>query len=305
MKKLKILDWYCHQGHQYEFFKTGHDFYLVGIDGGKPNWNGMHRPLNSNVNLIYEKEISKINFDAVIIRSPILPIKYTNVIRRGAKPIAVVQTTNAFPFPRECRHVVWNCLSVLNSNRHRYPKMNHYHIVHGFDPEEFKKIDLEKNNRILTVANVFKKRSQIMGYNLWKGISDELGLIDLVGHGNTDINRNDNVAESLEALVRIYNKYNVYFNPTQSSAMPRSRAEAVMCGMPLVSTNNFDIDLYFKNGKTAILSNNKDELLTGLKMLINNENMQKDYSLSSRQIAIEKFHIKDYLLKWNQIFGMI
>ena len=48
---LKILDTlYCHQGHQYEFFKLPYDFYLCQSSQPQivPNW-GVGRPKRDNV----------------------------------------------------------------------------------------------------------------------------------------------------------------------------------------------------------------------------------------------------------------
>ena len=64
--KYKILDWYVHQGNQREFFKTGHNFSLLGVDGNLPTWDINHRPLNSNVRLITDDEANSEIFDYVI-----------------------------------------------------------------------------------------------------------------------------------------------------------------------------------------------------------------------------------------------
>lgn len=301
MERYKILDWYVHQGHQKEFFKLSHDFYLVGADSGIPNWNEKHRSLSRNVNLITEVDARQIDFDIVIIRSPIDKVRYSHFIDRGAIPISVIQTTNAYTLPKQCKHVVWNSLDVMNRYSKTIPDKNHHYIVHGYDPNEFAVLDLEKNNRVLTVANAFKRRSQIMGYDLWIYMLRNLKVLDVVGHKNFDISLYISEAETFEELIKIYNTYSIYFNPTKSSAMPRSRAEAAMCGMPLVSTDNFDIGMYFTHDKNAILSNDRKVLKEGISKLLESKEMQKEYGGLSREIAIQHFNIKDYLDKWNYV----
>jgi glycosyltransferase involved in cell wall biosynthesis len=84
--------------------------------------------------------------------------------------------------------------------------------------------------------------------------------------------------------------------------MPRSRGEAAMCGMPIVSTDNFDVKNYFQNNKSAILSNNPTELTTALRLLVKNETLRLELGLAAREVAIKNFHIKDYIRKINNVF---
>jgi glycosyltransferase involved in cell wall biosynthesis len=300
--KLKILDWYVHQGHQYEFFKTGHDFYLLAPNGSVPKWNKKHRPLGENVSLVSDGKVRDEKFDIVVIRSPIHSRKYERHIKQGAVPVAVVQTTTPYNIDPRCRHVVWNSAEVMKSSKALFPKKNHYYIVHGYDPDEFRPLDINKNNRVLTVANAFKSRSAIMGYPLWAKVKKDIRVLDVIGHGNYEMYRRNREANSLEHLIRLYNSYAIYFNPTKSSAMPRSRAEAAMCGMPIVTTNNFDIGNYFYNKQNAVVSNSSKELIGGIKRLLRSEQMRVDYGEAARETAIKHFHINHYLRKWNKVF---
>jgi glycosyltransferase involved in cell wall biosynthesis len=302
MEKLNIMDWYVHQGHQYEFFKTGHNFYLSAANGQLPNWNADHRPLLSNINQKTEKECLGKKYDVVIVRSPIPVARYEIFVKRGAIPVAVVQTTSPFKVPKYVKHMVWNSLSVMEKYKVQFPWCKHYHIVHGFDPQEFKRKPLDRNGKILTVANVFKTRNKFMGYDLWQHVSQNVTDCDVVGHGNEDILGSLPEAETFEKLLETYSKYNAFFNPTRESAMPRSRGEAAMMGLPIVSTKNFDIDLYFQNGKSAILTNDRDEIIKALNDLKMNPELVEERGRLAREAAIKHFHINDYLQKWNDIF---
>ena len=299
MKKLRILDYFVHGGHQYEFVKTGHTFYLVDPSSLRPNWDVNDRPLLSNVNLITEQEAFRKLYDVVIIRSPINIDRYRPFLKRGAKSVAVVQTTSPYKIPNETKHVVWNCYKSME--KYKYPNKNNYHIVHGFDPNEFKQLHLDKNFRILTVANSFKKRAEIMGYDLWDRISAKLQVCDLIGDGNKDINEKIKKAADFNSLVEIYNQYSVFLNTTKESAMPRSRGEAAMCGMPIVSTRNFDIDKYFTHQKNAILTNDKNEMVSSLKDFLKSPTMCEDYGQAAHEVAMKYFHINDYISKWNEV----
>lgn len=300
---MRIFDFYCHQGHQYEFFKTGHDFYLSGVDSLKPDWNKDHRPLPSNVTLIDERKAHSIKFDVVIVRSALNVKRYNRFIKRGAIPIAVVQTTDPFKVPPEVKHIVWNSIETMNARKSFYPSgIKHHYIVHGFDPSEFKPMpEIEKNGRILTIANVFKKRNMFLDYNTFHRVNSKLGVCDVLGHGNEDIPESIDQANTFEELVRYHNTYNIYLNTTVRSAMPRSRAEAAMSGMPIISTNNYDIGRYFTDNKDIIFADNYRDMIKACKHLIDNPELQAKIGASARDTAIKHFHIDDYLAKWNEI----
>ena len=158
MIKLKIMDFYVHQGHQREFFRTGHDFYLSGCNSLIPDWNKSHRPLGDNVNLIDERDaLSQHNFDIIIVRSPLNIKRYEAFYKNGAKAIAVVQTTDSFKIPDWVSSVVWNSETVMNKFKSMHPKKKHFYIPHGYDPTEF--IDNKQNRELsaLSLFNVFKK----------------------------------------------------------------------------------------------------------------------------------------------------
>lgn len=303
MKRYKILDWYVHQGHQRELFKAQHDFYLVAPNGSVPVWNTEHRPLTDNVKLISEKQALDLDFDIVIIRTPIPYQTYKKFIAKGSSAIAVIQTTDPVWLPAEVRNVVWNSRTAMQLKLGFYKNRNQYHIVHGFDPQEFRQIDIEKNDRVLTVANHFKKRENIMGFDTWKFIKDNVSECDVIGSKNEEIDGAIDHLESFDKLIEAYNKYSIYLNPTRFSAMPRSRAEAAMCGMPIVSTVHYDFANYFKPGVDALLSNDKSKLLEYVLMLKNSKDLREELSGRSRECAIKHFHIDKYLSRWEHVFN--
>lgn len=303
MKRYRILDYFCHGGAQYELFKTGHDFYVVGLDSKRPNWNVNNRPLLPNVRLITEQEAFKKNYDIVIVRSPLNPKRYEPFMSRGAAPVAVIQTTSVYVMSKYVRQVVWNCEETMKKfSQHHYPDKKHHHIVHGFDPEEFKNLHLERIPRVLSVANVFKRRSEIMGYELWRKVNDRTGLCDLVGHGNEDINPDFKEAATFQELVKLYNSYQIFWNTTKDSAMPRSRGEFLMTGGACISTNTHAIGRYFSHMKNIVFADSLRETVEAIELLLNNPSLREDLGARARETAIKHFHIKDFIEKWNYVF---
>ena len=302
-KKLKIMDWLVHGGHQYEFFKTNHDFYCTKVTGKAPSPKELGRPRNKNVKYVEEVRAMRECYDIIMVRSSLNKNRYKRFRRRGCSPpgIAVMQTHSIFSVPPWVKCIVWNSKFVMDKYRAQFPNKKHFYIPHGFDPNEFEFLNLQRNNRVLSAISVFEKRGNLLGFKEWTWVSKRLGCIDLAGHGN------DNMKESigtftLDKLVKKYNKYSVFFNTTTRSAMPRTRAEALMCGTPVVTTNNFGIGKYLIHGKNCLFANTKKDMEKEIKKVLASKYMQEDLGAAGREAAIKYFHIKEYLKRWDQVF---
>jgi glycosyltransferase involved in cell wall biosynthesis len=274
----------------------------MGADANPADWNRNHRPLNRNVFLSSEHSVKRRRVDIVIVRSPINASRSGYFHRTGAKGIAVVQTIDPFRIPSWVRHVVWNSYDSMKIHSAKFPGKKHYYIPHGYSPVEFCDMAWDRNNHPLTVVNAYRKRSKVTGYSLWKGIRNNFPEARIVGHGNEDIGGSIRQASTLNELLNIYNSYGIYVNTTIKSAMPRSRVEAAMCGMPIVSTDNYGIRRYFEHNKSAMLSNNKGDLLKYVKMLSESSQMRVDFGCAAREVAVKHFSLKKYLSRWDEVF---
>lgn len=305
-KNYIIADWLVHGGHQYEFFKTGHTFYCANPDGSKPDPNSLGRPINKNVNYVNEVVLREKKVNIIMIRAgQVGHSSYSRLrkkyVHNDPVGIAVMQTFKPYPVPTWTRCIVWNSEYCMIKHRSEFPKQQHFYIPHGFDPNEFRLLSLPRNGKMLAAGSLFKQRRSVLGYNEWRWVSDNMrGRSALIGHGNNE--PEDIGCHSLGKLVKIYNRYSVFLNTTNRSAMPRARAEAMMCGMPLVSTSNYGIEKYLKNKKNCIIANTKEDMLKGVQEVLESELMQKDLSFASRETAIKYFHINDYLERWDHVF---
>lgn len=298
--KLKILDFLVHGGHQYEFFKNEADFYCLGVNNELHTNDSLGRPKQENVFFIKNDSLKNFIPDIMMIRAGIKYDNYQYLLKNGVKTIAVVQTHTPFRIPDWCKIVVWNSRITMEKFKKLMPDKKHYHIIHGFDPREFKNINIEKNNRIISSFSLFKQRGEFLGYQDWEEVNFRVKKCDLIGHGNDDIESNIGVF-SYPKLVEIYNSYSGYLNTTTHSAMPRSRAEAMMCGTPIITTSNYDTPLYFKHKQNCLIANTSSEMIDAINLLLSSKVIRQDLSNSGRESAIKYFNIIDYLEKWKQI----
>jgi len=296
----KILDFLVHGGHQYEFFKTNATFYCMGVNGELHTHESLGRPKQNNVNFITREELKNISPDFIMIRAGLKYDNYLDFIKNGVKPIAVVQTHTPFKIPAWCKTVVWNSRVSMEKFKKDMPDKKHYHVIHGFDPDEFRPLKLERNKRILSSFSLFKQRGDFLGYPNWRLVSDQTKLCDVIGHGNEEISSNIGIF-AYPKLVEIYNIYSGYLNTTTHSAMPRSRAEAMMSGLPIITTSNYDTLFYFKDKINSLIANDANTMIKSINLLNSNKSLGEDLSLAGRETAIKYFNIKTYLERWKNI----
>lgn len=68
-RKLRVLTYRWHVPHQYELYKSGHDFFLVRGTGSPmcDQWEYGHRPLPSNAHFIDREDINESAFDLALL----------------------------------------------------------------------------------------------------------------------------------------------------------------------------------------------------------------------------------------------
>ena len=303
--KLNIMDWLVHGGHQYEFFKIDCNFYCTLPNGKAPNPKDLGRPKNDNVKYVDEREREPRRkvFDIIMVRAGINPKVYSKYrYKRGSPPgIAVMQTCLPFKVPKWVKNVVWNSKDVMDEYRGNFSGKKHFYIPHGFDPREFDFLHTKRNGRVLSASSLFKQRGKVLGFDEWQKVSKKLKICDLLGHGNDRLKESIG-SHPLKKLVKIYNQYSVFLNTTTESAMPRTRAEALMCGTPMVTTNNFGIDMYLKNGKNCLFADTEEDMVKNIKKILSSNELAEEIGRNGRATAMKYFHIDDYKAKWQEVF---
>ena len=301
-QEYKIADWLVHGGHQYEFFKTNKYFVCSNPNGTRPSPQMLGRPRNKSVKYVDANGLMRSSFNIIMVRAGVDYRKLEKRARgRNIPGIAVMQTHLPFDVPSWVRCVVWNSENVMLRHKSSLPKRKHFYIPHGFDPKEFCSLDIRRNGRVLSAASLFEKRRKVMGYDEWRWVANELKLCDLLGHGNEGIKESIG-SFPLKQLVKLYNSYSIFLNTTTRSAMPRVRAEALMCGTPLVTTKNFGIEKYLTHNKNCLYADSKEDMLRFSKRLLESSSMQADLGQAGREVAIKYFNIDDYKSRWEEVF---
>jgi glycosyltransferase involved in cell wall biosynthesis len=182
-------------------------------------------------------------------------------------------------------------------------------IWHGFDPSEYP--PAARRRKILTISEKIKARPHTLGYFLYEEVTRDL-LCDIL---SSDMPNAVRVAEPsryarslgeygaqwFQSYVALIREYSIFFNPTLRSCMPRSRAEAMLCGLATVNAKNHDVERFLENGVDGFFASEPRELNEQLKFLLADEGRARAIGDAGRRKAMRVFHIDRYLDEWRRV----
>ncbi len=182
-------------------------------------------------------------------------------------------------------------------------------IWHGFDPSEYPSATYRRS--VLTVARGVRRRPYYRGYALYNEVTRGLDC-DILGDDmpNTvsvpepaydDTRPNEYAYKKFRNYVDLIRQYSIFFNPTLRSCMPRSRAEAMLCGLAVVTANNHDVDRFLRNGVDGFYSSEAAELRHFLEYCIKNPRAAKRVGQAGSETAARAFHYQRFLEAWQAI----
>ncbi|HEV8700066.1 MAG TPA: glycosyltransferase [Candidatus Polarisedimenticolia bacterium] len=208
-------------------------------------------------------------------------------------------------------------------------------IWHGLDPDEYPRTTYER--KVLTIINSLARKPLYQGHDLYRQAMtalpcDYLGkdpgrefrrlppprpswspwrmlwnAADFLG-GKSDEARSargwrrwisDGYSRAYFGAYRgLIARYSIYLNPTLRSPMPRSRLEALFCGLALVTTRHHDVDLWLEDGVTGFCADDAPTLRDRLRILCDDPALCRKLGRAGREMAQERFHISHFLAKW-------
>jgi len=216
-------------------------------------------------------------------------------------------------------------LVITNSNkcREEWGFNNSKTIWHGFDPADYPSL-IDPQRDIIYIANSVRHRPWYRGYDLWKEVVDGIEN-DYLGARNEDkekyysfvsnfpkvkepekfVNMNDYARIKFSNYVDLLRNYKIFFNATLRSPMPRSRAEAMLCGSTIVTTNYHDEDMWIENEVDGFYSNDPKQLREYLEYSLKNEDECYRIGQKGRKKAMEVFNQDRYLREWKEVINSL
>lgn len=180
-------------------------------------------------------------------------------------------------------------------------------IWHGFDPTEFPESRREKG--ILTLGRAMKERPHYRGYYFFEETLRDFpaehapsGLkVEEPAYPHCRLG-NEYARAKFRNYVDAIREYSIYFNPTLRSPMPRSRGEAMMCGLVSVNARNHDMDRFIVNGQNGFYADSPEEAREYLRFLVEHPAACQRMGRASRQTAMDVFNHDRFMGEWQKIF---
>lgn len=179
-------------------------------------------------------------------------------------------------------------------------------IWHGFDPAEFPPSRYERGV-LMTQGRAVEQRphyrgrffaDQVLAGDAATAIAPE-GL--LVPDPSPLYQGAAYAHMKFRSYVDSLRSYSSYFNPTLRSPMPRTRGEAMMCGLVTVNADNHDVDRFIVHGVNGFRSTDPAELRENLLYLVNNRRAARAMGAESRKTALALFNHARYLSEWDEL----
>jgi glycosyltransferase involved in cell wall biosynthesis/GT2 family glycosyltransferase len=224
--------------------------------------------------------------------------------------IGIIQET----YRKELVDFLDNILVICNSHeaQKEWGFKNSKVIWQGFDPLMYPLSN--HNEKIITVSGDMLARPIYRGYNFYKKVMDNIGWnADYLGDKLKNsvekplINQylynspNDKGLAEFQNYAYFLSSYGIFFNPTMRSPMPRTRGEALMTGMALVTTPNHDADKFIEHGYNGFLTTDPVECANILKDLQSHKELRTKIGERGRETALDFFHVNRLIHDWTLV----
>ncbi|MBW2078875.1 MAG: glycosyltransferase [Deltaproteobacteria bacterium] len=185
-------------------------------------------------------------------------------------------------------------------------------IWHGFDPLMYP--PSQHNEKVISIPGDIKARPHYRGLNFYRSVLRKVhSQFDILADGMPNsvrkppLNKEYYKTENEWGLANFLNythflsSYGIFFNPTMKSPMPRTRGEALMAGLALVTTSNHDAKSFIDHGYNGFLSDDVVECSLILQELIENKSLRRKVGEKGRELAIDLFHVNRFLTDWQNV----
>lgn len=329
-RPLRVLTYRWHVPHQYELFKLGAEFTLV-TDLGESScrwWDLGQRPLPANARFARWHEIDPRQFDLAILHfdenvlqaaldAPVIGAEWGATFRFLQQNLSIPRIAVCHGTPQAetpaARAALCSLLGdtpvVVNSHQAQaeWGFLDSRVIWQGFDPAEFpvRPPPGERAPRILTLpGDAYAERPGYRGADLLAQVAARLEAPFerlRVAEPNLLLRGNTYADAKFAHYVAALHGFDVYFNPTLRSPMPRSRGEAMLCGLATVNADSHDVDRFIENGINGFYAASAEELADQLGYLLADPARAWRIGLAGRDTAMQRFHIDRYLADWRQL----
>lgn len=296
MSAYNIVKYPWHIGHDFELCKIPHNFHF--LTNTYRNWSSNYRDFPEDVRWI--SGLDKVNADAMILHldqwsyheasKRFLFESFKNRFK-GPK-VVIIHGCNMLDgcSSKEMKRMVEGCHVVVNSptalklwdlDKSRF-------ILHGMSKEEWPQSTYK--SRKIIVVQPSSERHAITRNDEGMSLAEARVLLTWVGRDVHCRNSND--------YKKLLSNSSIFFNPSHASANPRARAEAMLCGLVVVTTCSHGEQDYIENGVNGFCSNDVSELVEYMEYLLAHPEKIEIIGKKGRETAQRLFGIERFCLQW-------
>lgn len=309
MRRLKVLTWHVHGSYLYNLVQAPHEFYLP-VKPGKPEGYGGragHFPWPDNVFDVPAEAVKHGTYDVILYQSHqnYLDDQYEILSQaQRAQPRIYLEHNTPRPSPTDTRHPVndprvllvhCSYFNEIMWDNGQTPTMV---VEHGVLVPP----DLKWNGELgrgITVVNGLSKRGRLAGADIYLAMRRQIP-IDIAGMGTEQFGGLGDLPH--RDLHQTETGYRFFFNPIRYTSLPLSVLEAMAIGLPIVALATTEVPRAVPDGVAGFVSNNREELVDGMRRLIADHALAQKLGERAREIARETYGIEKFVKNWNRAF---
>jgi hypothetical protein len=299
--RYRLLKYPWHTGHDYELSKLPHDWFYLACTYRE--WTLGQRPIPPHVEWVPHQAF--VSTDAMVLHVD----HWT--CHEPAKRQLFLAYKNAYSGPKivinhgcnmvdgctseEMAELIQGCFMVCNSStaQRLWQVSPSRYIRHGMSPEEWPTTSHARND-VLVVQSYSRSKA---AYRNLDGVAaaEERVKVTWVGR--------DKTFDSFDKYRHYIQNSSIFFQPSYASPNPRSRTEAMLTGLVVVTTDSHGESEYIDNGVNGFASNDLDELIDFMVYLQRNPKERREIGRRGRETAQRIFHIDNFIAQWNELLS--
>jgi glycosyltransferase involved in cell wall biosynthesis len=306
-KRLKIFTWHIHGSYLYYLSQGNYDIYIP-VNAKKTEGyvgRGETFPFGDNVIEVEAGEVRNLDFDVILFQTDenYLQDQY-DVLSESQRTLPRIYVEHDPPWghPTNAPHPVTDpevmLVHVTHFNKLMWdaPGLDIRVIEHGVMPSAVPYQG--KLDKGIVVINNLPLRGRLLGLDIFEAVRKEIPL-DLVGMGAEEYGIGEVLHPHLPEFIA---QYRFFFNPIRYTSLGLAVCEAMMQGMPIVGLATTEMAVTIKNGYSGFINTNVDQLVSDMKMLLNEPGKAAEMGRNAQKSAQERFNINRFVSDWENAF---